>query len=178
MNDPARRAAVLTNKTVGRLDTLKRAFNKTRAPLPQVINAATLRATFTDEILHQQVYIWNNQGTLNTDSAGGIPTDGSEYYWIDDSVDPPVAVPDLVVPPPVPGENLPEGIIELPAGTDPACVTTSTCPGAPPDEINIIGGENEKRMLFFEVFLRKGKGERKKTHLIFLFCSFFPLWCI
>ena len=54
----------------------------TGAPLPSVINAATLRATFTDETLHQQVYIWNNQGALGTDAAGGIPTNNSTFYWV------------------------------------------------------------------------------------------------
>ena len=82
ISDPAKRAAVVTNKTLGRLNTLQRAFNKTRAPLPSVINAATLRATFTDETLHQQVYIWNNQGALGTDAAGGIPTNNSTFYWV------------------------------------------------------------------------------------------------
>lgn len=151
LNDPARRTAVLTNKTVGRLNTLQRAFNKTRAPLPQVINAATLRATFTDETLHQQVYIWNDQGTLGTASAGGIPTDNSTFYWIDDSRSPPVAVPDLLVPPPVPGEDLPEGIIELPAGTDPACVSTGTCPTSS-NEVNIIGGARGEGISFSSFF--------------------------
>lgn len=140
LTDPARRAAVATNKTVGRLNTLQRAFNKTRAPLPSVINAATLRATFTDETLHGQVYIWNDYGKLPTDAAGGLPENNSTYYWIDDSVNPPVAVPELVTPPPVPGSNLPEGIIELPAGTDPVCVSTNTCPGDS-NTVNIIGGE-------------------------------------
>ena len=130
----------MTNKTLGRLNTLQRAFNKTRAPLPSVINAATLRATFTDETLHGQVYIWNDYGKLPTDAAGGLSTDNSTYYWIDDSTNPPVAVPDLSTPPPVPGSNLPEGIIELPPGTDPLCVSTNTCPGTS-NEVNIIGGE-------------------------------------
>ena len=34
---------------------------------------------------------------------------------------------------------MPEGIVELPAGTDPACVSTNTCPGDS-NEVNIIGG--------------------------------------
>ena len=111
------------------MNTLQRAFNKTRAPLPSVIDAATLRATFTDETLHQQVYNWNDQGPLSTGAAGGISTGGSTFYWIDDSVNPPVAVPDLVTPPPalaMPmlwGSLLSQG--EPPAVMKPAAITTA-----------------------------------------------------
>ena len=183
VTDPAKRAAVVTNKTLGRINTLQRAFNKTRAPLPSVLNAATLRATFTDETLHGQVYTWNNQGLLNTGAAGGISTNNSTFWWIDDSVAPPVAVPDLSLPPPVPGESLPEGLVELPAGVDPACVTTGTCPGGPPNVVDIIGGElvgwRRKRGSFFFFFSgREGFGqtgkERKKLNLFSLSSFLLP----
>lgn len=128
INDPARRQAAVRNNTVGKLSTLRRAFNKTRPAIPSVLNAATLRATFTDETLHQQVYVWQGaiDGKLPIEAAGGIPEDNSTFVWVDNSKSPPVPVLNLEVPPPVPDQSLPEGIVELPAGTDPACVSLNT----------------------------------------------------